>query len=315
MNVLALAGGVGGAKLASGLARCLEAESLTVVVNTGDDFEHLGLWISPDLDTVCYTLAELANDVTGWGRRDETWQAFENLQRLGGPTWFRLGDQDLATHLERTRRLQAGVPLSQITADFCSRWGIKPVVLPMSDDRVPTFVNTVEKGRLAFQEYFVRFGCQPTVTGFEFVNANESKPAPGVVEAIRVADCIVVCPSNPMVSIAPILAIPDIRAALYKKRCVIAVSPIIGGKAVKGPAAKMFAELGMVPSSLEVAKQYQEWVQGMVIDQADESLAEEIVRLGYRVRVEHTLMLSNADRQQLGQVVLDWAVGIQEEGV
>jgi LPPG:FO 2-phospho-L-lactate transferase len=307
VKVVALAGGVGGAKLADGLARCLDSEELTIVVNTGDDFEHYGLQISPDLDTVCYTLAGLANDLTGWGRRDETWQVFANLERLGGPAWFHLGDQDFATHLERTRRLHNGESLSQITVDFCARWGIKPCVLPMSDDCVPTFVDTLENGRLPFQEYFVQFGCQPTVTGFEFVNAAGSRPAPGVVKAIQDADCVVVCPSNPMVSIGPILAIPDIWSALSKKTCVVAVSPIIGGKAVKGPAAKMYAEMGVVPSALEVARQYQKWVQGIVIDREDAHLNEPIERLGYQVKIENTLMLSKKDREDLAKKVLELA--------
>lgn len=314
MNVVALAGGVGGAKLADGLARCLVPGSLTVIVNTGDDFEHCGLRICPDIDTVCYTLADLANDVTGWGRRDETWRVFEHLKRVGGPDWFQLGDQDIATHLERTRRLSHGERLSQITADFCSYWGVKTRILPMSDDSVPTFVNTLEKGRLAFQEYFVHYACQPTVLGFEFESVQTSRPAPGVLEAIERADVVVVCPSNPFVSIAPILAIPGIHEALLHKPRVIAVSPIIGGKAVKGPAAKMYAELGILPSALEVARQYTGWVQGIVIDHADLALAEDIFALGYQVRVEKTLMQSKDDRQALAQIVLEMGASMTLDG-
>ena len=200
-SVVALAGGVGGAKLADGLARLLPPENLTIIVNTGDDFVHWGLNISPDLDTVCYTLAGLANAETGWGRKDESWNVFENVKNLGGEDWFRMGDRDLATHLERTRRLKTGEPLSAITRDFCLRWGIRPTVLPMTDDPVPTIVDTIEMGELAFQEYFVHQRCQPTVKGFRFDGVERAQPAPGVVEAIRSADVIVFCPSNPWVSI------------------------------------------------------------------------------------------------------------------
>ena len=189
MSIVALAGGVGGAKLADGLARVLSPRELTVVVNTGDDFKHFGLYISPDLDTVCYNLAGLDNPNTGWGRDGETWTAFGEIDRLGGPTWFQLGDRDLGTHLERTRRLQAGDSLSKITADFCKAWGISSVVLPMSDDPVPTIVLT-EEGEMAFQDYFVARRCKPKVTGFRFEGILQSTPAPGVIEAIVDAELV-----------------------------------------------------------------------------------------------------------------------------
>ena len=206
MKIVALAGGVGGAKLAHGLAQILPPEDLTVIVNTGDDFEHYGLYISPDLDTVCYTLAGLANPKTGWGRKNETWQAIENAKVLGGPDWFNLGDQDLGTHLERTRRMKAGQTLSQITRDFCKAWGIGPTVLPMSDQPVRTIVET-DEGELAFQEYFVHRRCEPKVKGFRFEGIDTAEAAPGALEAIEAADAVVICPSNPWVSIDPILAV------------------------------------------------------------------------------------------------------------
>ena len=212
MKTIALAGGVGGAKLADGLAGVLPPEDLTVIVNTGDDFEHLGLYISPDLDTVCYNMAGINNPLTGWGRDDETLQVFTELEALGAPTWFRLGDRDLATHLERTRRLRAGETLSQVTAALCEAWGIQSRVLPMSDQLIPTMVMT-DEGELAFQEYFVARRCEPKVTGFRFENILQAAPAPGVLEAIEAAELVVICPSNPWVSIDPILGVPGVRGS------------------------------------------------------------------------------------------------------
>ena len=272
MKIVALAGGVGGAKLAHGLAQILPSEELTVIVNTGDDFEHYGLYISPDLDTVCYTLAELANLETGWGRKNETWGAIENAKMLGGPGWFNLGDQDLGTHLERTRRLKNGQTLSQITCDFCKAWGVGPSVLPMSDQPVRTIVETGE-GNLAFQEYFVHRRCEPKVKGFRFEGINTAEAAPGALKAIDQAEAVVICPSNPWVSIDPILAIAGMRDAVEAKH-VVAVSPIIGGETVKGPAAKMYAELGIRPSALAVAEHYQDLLSGFVLDNVDAKLAK-----------------------------------------
>jgi LPPG:FO 2-phospho-L-lactate transferase len=302
-RIVAFAGGVGGAKLADGLARCLPPENLTIVVNTGDDFEHWGLKICPDLDTVCYTLAGLASPETGWGRSDETFHALENIARLGGADWFRIGDRDLATHIERTRRLRAGEPLSQITREFCHAWGIAPTVLPMTDDSVATIVDTVEQGELAFQEYFVHQHCEPSVKGFRFNGAEHAQPAPGVLEAISQADAIVFCPSNPWVSIDPILAL--IQSPLRSnQRKVIAVSPIIGGQTVKGPAAKMFAELGIEPSALAVAKHYGESISGFVLDVVDANLADEVQKLEIRPFVLPTIMKTAQERQRLAQDVL-----------
>ena len=302
--IVALAGGVGGAKLAHGLAQVLAPEDLTVIVNTGDDFEHLGLYICPDLDTVCYTLAGLSNPDTGWGRANETWGAIENVERLGGPGWFRLGDQDLATHLERTRRLKEGQPLSQITRDFCKAWDVKQRVLPMSDGPVKTIVET-EAGELAFQEYFVHSRCEPKVTGFRFEGIEQAQPAAGALEAIEEAEAVVICPSNPWVSIGPILAVPGLRSALEAKR-IVAVSPIIGGKAVKGPAAKMYSELGIQPSALAVAEHYRSRITDFVLDQVDTQLEAQIQHLNMRTLTTQTFMKTSADRQQLAKDVLNF---------
>ena len=293
MKIVALAGGVGGAKLAHGLAQILPPEDLTVIVNTGDDFEHFGLYISPDLDTVCYTLAGLANPETGWGRVNETWNVIENAKRLGGPQWFNLGDQDLGTHLERTRRLKEGDTLSKITKDFCKAWGIEHTLLPMSDQPVRTMVDT-DEGELAFQEYFVHRRCEPRVRGFRFEGVDSAEPAPGMREAIHSADAVVICPSNPWVSIDPILQI------IQKiEKPVFAVSPIIGGQTVKGPAAKMYRELGIEPSAFAVVNHYRGLLKGFVLDKIDEQLIESVKGLNIQTHVTYTLMKSHEDRKQL----------------
>jgi LPPG:FO 2-phospho-L-lactate transferase len=320
-KVVALAGGVGGAKLAHGLAQCLPPENLTVIVNVGDDFEHLGLRICPDLDTVCYTLAGLANPSTGWGRADETWNVFGGLKTLGGPSWFQLGDRDLSTHLERTRRLRAGRSLSQITRDFCHAWDVDFTVLPVTDDFTPTWVYT-DSGELPFQEYFVHRQCQPHVHGFRFEGVERAQPAPGVLEALHSAGLVVICPSNPWVSIDPVLAIPGVRDALIScpispgqqrdsgqgavRQVVLAVSPIIGGKAVKGPAAKMYAELGIQPSALAVARHYGTLLNGFVLDTVDAAQVEAVQTLKTRTLVTDTLMPSSDERRRLAQEVLDF---------
>jgi LPPG:FO 2-phospho-L-lactate transferase len=311
MKVTALAGGVGGAKLADGLARCLPPENLTIVVNTGDDFEHFGLTICPDLDTVCYTLAGIANPETGWGRAAESWSALEEINLLGGPTWFRLGDRDLGLHLERSRCLRQGETLSQITRRVCLLWGIHPQVIPMSDDSLPTSVYTMEEGELPFQEYFVHHQCRPHVTGFRFNNVENAHPAPGVLEALHEADLVVICPSNPWVSVGPILAVPGIRPALESQR-VIAVSPIIGGRAVKGPAAKMYAELGIEPSAISVARQYGNLLSGFVLDEVDRELASAVLALDIHPLVIDTLMKTPADRQRLAQQVLTFGSNLEK---
>ncbi|MEW5830899.1 MAG: 2-phospho-L-lactate transferase [Chloroflexota bacterium] len=303
-KIVALAGGVGGAKLAHGLAQTLHPEDLTVIVNTGDDFEHYGLTICPDLDTVCYTLAGLANPATGWGRADETWQAMTALRQLGGPDWFNLGDRDLGAHLERTRRLKDGQTLSQVTRDFCKAWGVEQTVLPMTDQPVRTMVGT-ETGELAFQEYFVRQRCEPKVTGFRFDGIQSAVPAPGVVEVLAAADAVVICPSNPWVSIDPILAVAGLRSALAAKP-VVAVSPIIGGKTVKGPAAKMYVELGFHPSAFSVARHYRGLLAGFVLDNVDAAQERAIQNLNIHTLVTDTLMNLLTDRARLAGDVLNF---------
>ena len=304
MKVVALAGGVGGAKLADGLARIISPSDLTIVVNTGDDFEHLGLKICPDLDTVCYTLAGLANPVTGWGRAGETWSALETIADLGGPNWFRLGDRDIGLHLERSRRLRNGQSLSEITQQFCQTLGIKPLILPMSDDTVSTWVYTNE-GELPFQEYFVHRQCHPVVEGFRFEGAQNARPAPDLVDALRQAKLVIICPSNPWVSIGPILTIPGIKEAIVHQK-VLAVSPIIGGQTVKGPAAKMYAELGIQPSAEAVAKHYGDLLSGFILDQIDREQAVKIREMGIQTLVTNTLMKITQDRVQLAKEVMDF---------
>jgi LPPG:FO 2-phospho-L-lactate transferase len=297
-KILALAGGVGGAKLALGLAGILPAEELTVAVNTADDFEHLGFSISPDLDTVMYTLAGVANPETGWGRQGESWTVMEALGRLGGETWFRLGDKDLATHIERTRRLRAGETLSAITRDLAQRLGVRPALVPMSDDPVRTMVTT-DQGELAFQDWFVRLQCRPAVQSVRFAGAASATPSAVLLDMAGLRG-VIVCPSNPFVSVAPILALPGIRAVLEAARVPrIAVTPIVGGQAIKGPAAKMLAELGHDVSALGVARYYRGLIDGFMLDKEDAALATEIEALGMRVRVADTMMRNDEDKRRL----------------
>lgn len=270
-HVVALCGGVGGAKLAHGLTMALTPEELSIIVNTGDDFLHLGLHVSPDLDSVMYALAGLSDPVRGWGRRDETWTFMEALRGLGGESWFQLGDGDLATHVERSHRLAAGATLSEVTAHLCRALGITAQVLPMSDDPVRTRVLTAD-GWLDFQEYFVKQQCRPAVREFMYTGAEMARAQPNALAALARPDlrAVVICPSNPFVSVEPILAVPGIRAALRDSKApIVAVTPIIGGKAIKGPAAKMMAELGLDVSGAAVARRYAELIDGFVIDEAD----------------------------------------------
>jgi LPPG:FO 2-phospho-L-lactate transferase len=305
-KILALAGGVGGAKLALGLAHTLPADALTVAVNTADDFEHLGLSICPDLDTVMYTLAGVANPETGWGRRDETWTVMEALGQIGGETWFRLGDKDLATHIERTRRLRAGESLTSVMRDLGGRLGVKPAMVPMSDDPVRTMVMTADRGELAFQDWFVRLRCEPVVKSIHFAGAHKARPHRALTELDGLSG-IVVCPSNPFVSVAPILAVPGVRAALQTAQAPrVAVTPIVGGQAIKGPAAKMLAELGHDVSALGVARYYKDWVDGFVLDAQDACLAREIESLGMKVRVADTMMRNDDDKRRLAAQVLEF---------
>ncbi|HSI01249.1 MAG TPA: 2-phospho-L-lactate transferase [Reyranella sp.] len=313
-KILALAGGVGGAKLALGLAGVLPAGSLTVAVNTADDFEHLGFSICPDLDTVMYTLAGVANPETGWGRRDESWTVMEALGVLGGETWFRLGDKDFATHIERTRRLRAGESLSSVMRDLAVRLGVKPALVPMSDDPVRTMVTTTDRGELAFQDWFVRLRCEPVVTSVRFAGVEVARPAPALVETAGLRG-LVVCPSNPFVSVAPILAVPGVRAAFEQMKAPrVAVTPIVGGQAIKGPAAKMLAELGHDVSALGVARSYKDWVDGFVLDAQDAALAPAIEALGLKVRIADTMMRNDDDKRRLAAEVLDFVDELAKSG-
>jgi len=309
-KVVALSGGIGGAKLALGLYRILPSDSLTVIANTGDDFEHFGLSISPDLDTLLYTLSGKDNQELGWGRRGETWTFMAAIAALGGESWFRLGDGDLATHVERTRRLRAGEPLSSIIDDFRRNFGIAARLLPMSNDPVRTKVQTAD-GPLEFQDYFVRQRCAPVVTALRFAGAETALPSPEVLTILgdpRVG-IVVICPSNPFISIDPILAVPGIRTAL--RDCpapVVAVSPIIGGKAVKGPTAKMMAELGLPVGAAAVARHYSDLIDLYIADEEDAcSLGE----LPMPVIFTRTLMQSIEDREQLARDVINAAARVR----
>jgi LPPG:FO 2-phospho-L-lactate transferase len=307
-KVIALAGGVGGAKLADGLARLL-AERLTVVVNTGDDFTHLGLHISPDLDTVMYTLAGIANPKTGWGIVDETWNFMTQVERLGGPAWFRLGDRDLATHALRTERLAAGETLSAVTGRLCRSLGVAPRLLPMSDDPVRTMIRS-EDGELPFQDYFVRLGCAVPVRGIRYAGSETARinPALAALGAAPDLAAIVICPSNPYLSVDPILAVPGMREWLRARgNPIVAVSPIVGGAAIKGPAAKIMAELGASVSAVGIAQHYRGLVDGLVIDEADAALASEITAEGMAARVAPTVMSAPEDRVALAHTCLAFA--------
>lgn len=301
-SIVALAGGVGGAKLAHGLTQILAPEQLTVIVNTGDDFEHLGLHISPDLDTVMYTLAGLANPETGWGLAGETWNFLEALGRLNGETWFRLGDRDLATHIERSRRLWAGETLTEVTRALCAALGVHASILPMTDDALRTMVQT-DEGELEFQEYFVHQQCRPRVSGFRFDGLQAAAPTEEVVAALDKADAIIFCPSNPFVSLDPILSLNDVRERIQRKRA-IAVTPIVGGQALKGPAAKMLAELHLDVSPVAVAQHYEGLLRTFVLDSIDSALAPELEALGLQVLITNTIMRTDSDRARLAEKVL-----------
>jgi LPPG:FO 2-phospho-L-lactate transferase len=311
MSVLALSGGVGGAKLALGLSRVLPPGELTIVANTGDDFEHLGLSISPDVDTLVYTLAGLANPELGWGRHDETWSFMDTLGTLGGPTWFRLGDRDLAMHIERTRRLRRGETLTAITDDMCRRLDIAARILPMTDGRRRTRV-LAETGWLDFQEYFVHRRCEPVVQELAFLGDAEPQPEFLALLGDPALTAVVICPSNPFISVEPILSLPGVRDALYACRApVVAVSPIIAGRAVKGPTAKMMAELGLDPSARAVAEWYGDLLDAYIVDHAD---AADMDGLHPRITAAKTLMLTLEDRETLARAVLDAAVAVSRPG-
>jgi LPPG:FO 2-phospho-L-lactate transferase len=308
-KILALCGGVGGAKLALGLYRVLPPHGLVLCVNTGDDFVHLGLHVSPDLDTVMYTLAGLDNPGTGWGRRGETWTFMQALDELGGETWFRLGDGDLATHVERTRRLARGENLTAITDDFARRLGIEAELLPMSDDPVRTLVETSE-GRMPFQRYFVARRCEPAVSRIIFEGAGRARPNPRVMAALRSPDLalVVLCPSNPYLSVDPILALPALRQALEQRAApAVAISPLIGGQAVKGPTAKIMAELGVAQTQASIAQHYDGLIDGIMIDTADRA---EAAGSPLTTRSTRILMTSLEDRERLAREALEFGASL-----
>jgi LPPG:FO 2-phospho-L-lactate transferase len=314
-RILALAGGVGGGKLARGLAAVLSPDELTLVVNTADDFVHLGLHISPDIDSVLYALADRNDPERGWGLAGETWNFMAALERLGGETWFRLGDLDLATHVLRTHELNAGKSLSEVTALIARRLGIAHPVIPMSDDPVRSMVET-DEGPLAFQDYFVRRQCKPAFRGVVFQGAATARPAEAFRRALDEADAIVLTPSNPFVSIDPILALPDVHEAFRRRgRPIVAVSPIVGNKAVKGPLANMLCERGLEPSALSVAQHYGALIGGWIVDNADVRLIPDIERLGARVCVCNTMMHSLDDKRVLAQDVLELVLELSAEQV
>jgi len=309
--VLVLTGGIGGAKLCLGLQRVLPAESLHIVVNTGDDFEHLGLRICPDIDTTMYTLSGLSNPELGWGRRDETWSFMRALGSLGGETWFQLGDADLALHVERTRRLAGGESLSAVTRDIAARLGVPAIVYPMSDSPVSTIVTTPE-GELGFQDYFVRRRCAPVVTALSFQGAEGAKVPTAVGELFRDPRlrAVVIAPSNPYLSIDPLLAVPGMRALLRDSGApVIAVTPLIGDAAVKGPTAKIMRELGITPSPLAIVEHYRGLIDGFVLDSRDAALAQHI---DLPVQVCDTLMVSLEDRERVAASVLELAARLSQ---
>lgn len=308
LRVLALAGGVGGAKLASGLAQLL-GDRLTVLVNTGDDFDHLGLHISPDLDTVMYTLAGIANPEVGWGIDGESWNFMDQIQRLGGPTWFQLGDRDLATHAVRTARLNRGERLTDITIDFCRAWGIRSKVLPMTDDSVRTIVHSGDE-IYSFQDYFVRLKCNVPVTGLSFDGANVAKYNERLAEFARAPSphVIIICPSNPYLSINPILALPGLRDWMKQVSvATIAVSPIVGGAAIKGPAAKIMKELSLEPSATTVAQHYKGIIDGFIFDSVDADSLEISSDEDLKIMTTQTVMRSLDDRVALGRACLAFA--------
>jgi LPPG:FO 2-phospho-L-lactate transferase len=310
MKICALAGGVGGAKLASGLQDVLPPGDLSTVVNTADDFDLWGLHICPDLDTVMYTLAGISNPETGWGIAGESFETLNMVQRYGEETWFKLGDRDLATHVLRTSRMRSGETLTEVTAGLSVALGVESVVLPMSDDPVSTILETPE-GRLEFQEYFVRRGQRDEVLGIELRGIEDAGPTERVLTAISGADAIVLCPSNPVVSVRPILALPGMEEALASSDAPkVAVSPIVGGRALKGPADRMLSSLGHEVSATGVARMYAGLVDGMVVDRTDDGERAGIEALGMRVLVTESVMRDAEDRARLASETLEFAAGL-----
>jgi len=308
--ITALAGGVGAARLLRGLVRVVPPAEVTAVVNTGDDTVLHGLVICPDLDTVTYTLAGMNDDIRGWGLAGESWTVMDTLDRLGGQTWFRLGDRDLATHLYRTQRLADGAPLSQVTREITAAVGVGARLLPMSDDPVRTRLTLVGGPEISFQEYFVGRRHAVAVESVRFEGADSCVPAPGVLDALAESDVVVICPSNPVVSIGPLLAVPGVAESLIRRRTrVVAVSPIVAGAALKGPADRLMTELGEEPSVVGVARMYAEVAGTLVIDESDAHLADDVAALGVRCIVAPTVMRDVEDAERLSSTVLDAVSG------
>lgn len=315
MNFVVLSGGVGGAKFADGMAKSVGAENLTVVVNTADDMELHGLHISPDLDSVTYTLAGLANPETGWGLAGDTWQNFEMLERYGGKPWFRLGDKDIATHFMRTNMLKAGATLTEVTRTLTQALGVQSRVLPMTNARVRTIVDT-DEGLMPFQEYFVKRRCEPVVHTLIFEGAEEAEATVEVVRAIETADTIIIAPSNPYMSIDPILAMAGVKDALLNASApIIAISPIVGGVAIKGPLAKVMNELGKTPSPVVIAEYYADFINGFVLDEQDRDMMADIVTLAVGPLVTNTIMDSIEARAGLACEVVNYADRLRPENL
>lgn len=305
MEIVALAGGVGASKFLLGLSRVMDPHELTIIVNTGDDIALHGLSISPDLDIVTYTLAGVVNSETGWGFTGETFHALEQLARFGSPSWFRLGDRDLATHIHRTAMMRSGASLSEAAESIRQALGVQAKILPMSDQPVPTMIQTPE-GRLNFQEYLVQRRAEPVVLGISFEGIAQARPANGVLESLGDAAGIVICPSNPLISIGPIVAVPGIREKLRKRRNdVLAICPIVGGKSLKGPSDRMLAQLGLDVSASAVARMYQDVCTTFVIDPVDAGETQAIEDLGMKAVIRKTVMNALEDKEQLARDVLE----------
>ena len=303
--IVALAGGVGGSKLVLGFSKILPSDQLSIIGNTGDDIDLFGLRICPDLDTITYTLSGLVNPLTGWGIREDSFACLEAMAKLGAPSWFKLGDQDLATHLWRTLQLKQGLSLTQATANICGSLGVEQNLFPMTDSYVPTHVLT-DQGELHLQEYLVREACRPVIRGFKHLNVEEAAPALGVADTIMAAQAVFICPSNPFISINPILAVPGLRKLLSRTQApVIAVTPIVQGRAIKGPAAKMLEELGYPVEPTSIAQMYQDFLDCFVLDETDIQLREEIEALDIKVLSADTLMGSLQDKTRLADQLLD----------
>jgi len=303
--ITALAGGVGAARFLQGLVKLVPEENLTIIVNTGDDIELYGLHISPDIDIVMYTLSGIVDGEKGWGVKDDTFHCLETLQKYGSETWFKLGDRDLATHIHRTCLLRKGYKLSEVTAKLCQASGLKIRLIPMTDEKFTTFIVT-DKGKMHFQEYLVKRGAQDKVINVEFEGAEKAKPAPGVVDSILNSEAIIICPSNPIVSIGTILSVKGVRKALRETKAeIIAISPIVGGSPIKGPADKLMSGLGLEVSAYGVAAFYKDFLDAFVIDNIDSAQKPRIEALGLKVAVTNTIMKTLEDKVELARVVLN----------